>query len=581
MSQQFLDRRHFLKMLNTSLLLAGVPTLLLSFPQNKFKKRPNVILILTDDQGYGDTGVHGNKLIDTQHIDSLARDGCEFTRFYVEPVCAPTRASLLTGRSYYRTGVVHTSRGGAKMSGDETTIAQILKTNGYKTAMFGKWHLGDNFPMRPQDQGFEETLYHRGGGIGQTPDQPNSYLNPVLWKNGDKYSGNGYCTDIFFTQAIDFIKSNQDKPFFVYLPTNTPHTPCEISQEYKQPYIDAGLDETTAKVYGMIKNIDDNVGRLLSVLQETNLADDTLVIFISDNGANTDRFNAGLRQRKSSVYEGGIRAISFFRWGKKLKKSHQIDRIAAHIDILPTILDVCDVEKPLDVHLDGQSLLPLLDQSVEKESWQNRTLFIQCHRGLSPKKYQNCAAITQQYKMVGHPGTFNDEELETSREQAHLELYDVVNDTGEKNNLAEKHPAILQRLVREYDAWFEDVKGSRQFTPGIIELGTAEDNPATLCRYQDSTFINGIPHGWEVNIVQRGEFQISINRGPLIGPGILVVKWQGEEKRVPLAKNENSGIFNLIGGKGRLEIWFELLDLGRITFSNNSTIGDVEFLKLS
>ena len=192
-------------------------------------ERPNIVLILTDDQGWGDIGVHGNDRIRTPALDRFAAESVELTRFYVEPVCAPTRAALLTGRYHYRSGVIHTSRGGAKMHGDETTLAEILRAAGYRTGLFGKWHLGDTYPMRPIDQGFEEAIWHKSGGIGQTPDKPNSYLDPWLWRNDEKFQSKGYCTDVFFEAALEFIERHRDEPFFVYLPTNAPHTPLEIA----------------------------------------------------------------------------------------------------------------------------------------------------------------------------------------------------------------------------------------------------------------------------------------------------------------------------------------------------------------
>ena len=215
------------------------------------KGRPNIILILTDDQGYGDVGIHGNDKIKTPHLDRFAQRGVEMTRFYCSPVCAPTRASLMTGRYYYRSGVVHTSRGGAKMHGEETTLAELLQNAGYRTGIFGKWHLGDNYPMRPQDQGFQDVLIHKSGGIGQTPDKPNSYFDPFLWHNGRREKARGYCTDVFFDAAIRFIERSQgetDRPFFVYLPTNAPHTPLEIDAKYSGPYSAIGLNDITARV---------------------------------------------------------------------------------------------------------------------------------------------------------------------------------------------------------------------------------------------------------------------------------------------------------------------------------------------
>ncbi|MEQ9070753.1 MAG: arylsulfatase, partial [Gimesia chilikensis] len=279
-------------------------------------KQPNVILLLTDDQGYGDVGFHGNAQIRTPHMDELARQGMELTRFYCSPVCAPTRASLMTGRYYYRSGVVHTSRGGAKMYGEETTLAEMLQGAGYATGIFGKWHLGDNYPMRPQDQGFAESLVHRSGGIGQAPDKPNSYFDPWLWKNGQREQGKGYCTDLFFDAALEFMdrQAQAGKPFFVYLPTNAPHTPLEIADSYWKPYQEQGLDETTARVYGMVENLDKNLGRLMAHLDQTKLKENTILIFLGDNGPQQKRYTAGLRGRKSWVYEGGIRVPFVATW---------------------------------------------------------------------------------------------------------------------------------------------------------------------------------------------------------------------------------------------------------------------------
>ena len=302
----------------------------------KADERPNIILIVTDDQGYGDIGYHGNKIIKTPQMDKLAEESTEFTNFYAAPVCAPTRASLMTGRYNYRTGVIHTSRGGAKMHGDEITLAEILANAGYKTGIFGKWHLGDNYPMRAMDQGFQESLVHKSGGLCQTPDLPNDYFDPKLWHNGKPVQSEGYCTDIFTDAAIGFIETNRSRPFFVYLPTNAPHTPLIVGDEYSKPYEDMGLEPGVAKIYGMLTNLDDNLGRILNALQRLNLEKKTLVIFRGDNGPEGVRFNSGLRGRKQSVYEGGIRVPFFIRWPGRIEAGRKIDRIAAHIDIFPT-----------------------------------------------------------------------------------------------------------------------------------------------------------------------------------------------------------------------------------------------------
>ena len=263
--------------------------------------KPNIILVMGDNLGFGDFGLSGNEKVRTPNIDRFASEGIQFSRFYANPMSAPTRASLMTGRYYYRTGVIHTSRGGAKMHGDENTIAEYLKKAGYVTGMFGKWHLGDNYPMRPQDQGFSQTLWHKSGRIGQVPDFPNTYYSPMLWKNGEMIRTEGYCTDVFTDAAIEFIEENHDKPFFVYLPTNAGHTANEkvvgplVPAKYSDPYREMGLRDVVAKVYGMVTNIDENFGRLLEKLDELNIRENTIVIFTTDDGPGAD-YNAGFRE---------------------------------------------------------------------------------------------------------------------------------------------------------------------------------------------------------------------------------------------------------------------------------------------
>ena len=323
-------------------------------------RRPNIILVLADDQGYGDVGIHGNEKIRTPNLDRFAKEGSEFTRFYVSPVCAPTRASLMTGRYYYRSGVLQTYRGGAMMHGDETTLAEMLKGAGYRTGIFGKWHLGDSYPMRPTDQGFDETLVHKAGGITQPPDQPNSYFDPLLWQNNKPVRGKGYCTDIFFDAALHFIEQNREKPFFTYIATNAPHTPLEVSDQAVAPYRAMGLDDTTARIYGMVENIDKNFGRLLAKLDELGLRRNTVVIFLTDNGPQQQRYTAGLRDRKASVYEGGIRAISLWQWPAAFPQPRKIGRMAAHIDVAATLLEMTGTQPLASRTLDGKSLLPLL-----------------------------------------------------------------------------------------------------------------------------------------------------------------------------------------------------------------------------
>ena len=534
--------------------------------------QPNVVLIITDDQGYGTVGVHGAEGLRTPNMDRLANEGVEFPRFYGNPLCSPTRASLMTGRYCYRTGILHTSRGGALMSGDEVTAAEVFAQNGYRTGVFGKWHLGDNYPMRPMDQGFESAVWHKGGGIGQTPDRPGSYFDPKLYRGGEGYQAKGYCTDIFFDEALAFIETNQDEPFFVFIPTNAPHDPLEISDEYADPYRKMGLDDRVARVYGMVENIDDNVGRLLTHLDKLGLDDDTIVIYLSDHGPARGRYNSGLRSHKGDVYEGGIRVPFFARWPGGLKPGQKIDRIAAHIDVLPTLATLCGLSLPDHLSVDGADLTRLIEDPAA--DWPDRTLFIQTHRGSAPRRYHCCTAISQRYKWLGYPGTGGTWTMDVSHEHPVMELYDLEQDMAEETDLSAQHPDIVETMRGAYNDWFDDVAGN--WAPGIIHIGNPAENPITLCRYQDSEFQEEFPFGWRVEIEQAGNYDVRINRGSLDGPGSLHVAWQGKTASQPLEAGQNSGRFSLDAGRGKLETWFELEGIGRLTFSSNETIGDVE-----
>ena len=536
------------------------------------KNRPNVVLIITDDQGYGTVGVHGNDQVRTPYMDRLANEGVAFDRFYGHPLCSPSRAALMTGRYFYRTGILHTSRGGALMSGDEVTAAELFRDAGYRTGIFGKWHLGDNYPMRPMDQGFEKAVWHKGGGIGQAPVRPNSYFDSLLWREGEDFQAKGYCTDVFFDEALVFIEEYQSEPFFIYIPTNAPHGPLEISDEYADPYREMGLDDSVARIYGMVENIDDNIGRLLELLERLGLDEDTIIIFTSDHGPAGGRYNAGLRSTKGDVYEGGIRVPYFMRWPKGLPAGFKTDKIASHIDVLPTLLSLCNVDSPSDLRMDGVDLTPLIrGHDVE---WLDRTLFIQTHRGSRPRQYHNCTALTQRYKWLGYPGTGGQWDFETSSTDPVMELYDLEDDPGEEKEIGGQRPDFVAQMRKDYDAWFDDVASDWQ--AGVIHIGNSAENPLTLCRYQDSEYISELPHGWRVKIEQSGTYEFRINRESLNGAGALGVQWQGNSQRSPLAAGENTGRFELEAGDGKLEIWFELEDIGRVTFSSNLTIGDVE-----
>ena len=516
--------------------------------------RPNIILVLTDDQGYGDLGVHGNAQISTPNLDAFARESLEMTRFYVEPVCSPTRASILTGRYHMRTGVLATSRGGARIFGDEETIAEVLAKSGYRTAIAGKWHLGDNAPSRPQDQGFQQVLVHRSGGIGQIPDRDATYFRPVLWRNGRREVVDGYCTDLFFDAAIEFIKKNRAHPFFLYLPTNVPHTPISIAKRYWKPFADAGVPDKTAKLYGMMKNLDENFGRLTKTLADNGLARNSVVIFMSDNGPTPGRFNSGLRGSKGSVYEGGIRVPFLVRWPKRISAGSRVDRLAAHIDLLPTLAGAAGAGLSEPGRLDGVNLLKLWTGEIRPEAWPARKIYIQTVKRILQNRYLNATVITRRYKWVSYAGSSKVDDFDRSK----IELYDLTSDPAESHNLAARFPEVLNELSVGYEAWFDEMKRERDFAIGPIDLGSALENPSYLCRYQDGQNLTGQSQtdGWQVRVRRAGRYRLTL-QWPDHDGGALVVTCRGKRSRHTLGKNERSAIVELDAGKGLLDVGFE------------------------
>lgn len=527
-----------------------------------FADKPNIILVMTDDQGYGDLGVHGNEQIDTPNLDRFAGESLGMERFYVNPLCAPTRASLMTGRYYLRTGILHTSRGAAKMHGDEVTIAELLKGAGYRTGLFGKWHLGENYPMRPQDQGFQESLMHKSGGIGQTPDTDANYFNPILWRDGEQIKANGYCTDLFFDAAIQFLKSDSEKPFFAYIAPNVPHTPLDVAEAYSQPFLDRGLDPKTAAIYGMLKNLDENFGAVLEALEQENLAKETLVIFMTDNGPTRGRYNGGLRGAKGSVYEGGIRVPFYVRWPGRIDPGRSIDRIAAHIDVLPTLLEVAGVSPPSGLTIDGKSLWPLWSTEEAVQDWPDRILFTQHIKSIAQAPYQNAAAISQRYKLIAYPSTANDAYFQPDYADLDVALYDLIGDEDESDDISKSKPEALAQLRHAYENWFAEMESTRGFEPGIIHLGTRNENPVLLCRYQDGHRRYGTdpePIGWPVYIEKPGSYRITVRDSrELRSDGkALVVSWKGEVERLHSPASIRFMEIEIDAGKGFLDVWLE------------------------
>jgi len=502
-------------------------------------QRPNVILILTDDQGYGDVGFHQNPKIHTPNMDRLAREGVRCERFHVNPCCSPTRASLMTGRYYYRTGVVDTFLGRSVMFPDEVTIAQMLADAGYRTGIFGKWHLGDNYPMRAMDKGFQESLVLNGGGLAQPADPPfevhpdGAYFNPWLRHNGEWVRKKGYITDVITDAALDFIAKNSDKPFFIYLPYNAPHTPLQVPEKYLARYKDTDLtvpqnfghpvlkpDYTSAaRVYAMVECIDDNLGRLLPKLEQLRIAENTIVVFLTDNGPWEPRYNSGMLDRKGNTHEGGVRVPFFIRWPGHLQAGRAVDRIAAHIDVAPTLLELCGVKKPAGVKFDGMSLLPLLQgHGVD---WPDRTIFFQWHRGEAPELNRACAALSQNYKLVQPLGAFN---LKWTAEPV-FELYDYAADPLEMTNVAAQKPEIVAQMRAQYEAWFNDVTGARDYTvPPRIYLGAPQQQEVLLTR-QDWRIPNAAwtPKRigtWFVDVRRAGDYAITLRFSKTAQPAV-------------------------------------------------------------
>jgi arylsulfatase A-like enzyme len=327
--------------------------------------RPNVLIIQTDDQGWGDVRFHGNKNINTPQMDALAKRGARFDRFYVCPVCAPTRAELLTGRYHLRGGVAGVSRGAERLNLDERTIAQVFKAAGYATAAFGKWHNGTQYPYHPNARGFDEFYGYCSGHWGD-------YFSPVLEHNGELVRGNGYLVDDFTDRAMEFMQRNATRKFFCYVPLPTPHSPMQVPDEYWERWRDRPLvskagpggreedEDFTRAALAMVECIDDNVGRMLDKLDELGLRDETIVVFLSDNGPNSVRWNGGMRGIKGSTDEGGVRSPLYLSWPGVVPENKLVMQISGAIDLLPTLADLAEVPLLGTKPLDGVSLKPLL-----------------------------------------------------------------------------------------------------------------------------------------------------------------------------------------------------------------------------
>lgn len=478
--------------------------------------QPNVVLIMTDDQGYGDMSCHGNPYLKTPNLDELYRESVRLTDFHVDPTCSPTRAALMTGRYSSRVGVWLTYGGRHHLRAGEVTMADVFAGAGYRTAIFGKWHLGDNYPFRPQDRGFHESLIHGGGVAGEAPDYwGNDYFDDTYFRNGVPESVNGYCTDVWFDEAMRFVERAKDRPFFVYLPTNAPHGPRNVPRSYVEPFLkDRQINESVARFYGMIVNIDENIGRLRRRLAELDLSDNTIVIFMTDNGGTggVRLYNAGMKGSKGRAYEGGHRAACFIHWpGGGLAEGRDIEQITAHIDLLPTLIELCGLRSTRRVKFDGKSLVSLFSDNAA--SWPGRTLFVH-HQGRfgqkitddRPIKYKDFAVMTDRWRLVGK------------------ELYDIKADPGQKADVASAHADIVTRLLAAYETWWSDISEKfDEYCPTIVgsdkqlrTVLTCQDWHGEVIPYNQQHVRAGVQANgfWDLEAARGGVYRISLRRWP-------------------------------------------------------------------
>lgn len=479
--------------------------------------QPNIIYVLTDDQGYGDLGCHGNGIIKTPNIDAFYDESVRLTNFHVGPTCAPTRSGLMTGHYANSTGVWHTIGGRSLLRKDEWTLANALQENGYGTGIFGKWHLGDEYPYRPMDRGFDTSIVHGGGGISQTPDYwGNDYFDDTYLVNGQAKKFEGYCTDVFFNEASQYIEAQVklNKPFFCYIATNAPHSPYNVEDKYADPYR-GQVPEDRARFYGMISNIDENFGRLKAQLIELGILENTIFIFMTDNGSScaalmdanefvVEGYNAGLRGLKNSAYDGGHRVPFFLSWpAQGIGGGEAINQLTANIDFMPTLLDLCDIASKEGVGFHGTSLKPLL---LKTGDFKERTIVTDSQRLTNPCKWRQSSVMTERWRLInGH------------------ELYDINKDLEQRHNIASEYPEVVDTLRDSYNQWW-DIVSVKFDQPIPIALGhrpttiTSHDMRNEECHVAWSQgFIREgiqVKGYFEVEVEEDGVYRFELRRWP-------------------------------------------------------------------
>ena len=474
---------------------------------------PNVVLVMTDDQGYGDLSFTGNPHLQTPAIDRLAEESVRLTDYHVSPTCSPTRGALLSGHYTNRAGPWHTIMGRSMLRLGAITMGDVFTDNGYATGMFGKWHLGDAYPYRAEDRGFQDVVRHAGGGVGQTPDfWDNSYFNDTYFRNGTPEKFEGFCTDVFFREAQRFVGESiaAGKPFLAYIAPNAPHLPYHCPPEYWEKYKGKGLTPEEEIFFGMIDNIDDNVGAFRDYLEEKGVADNTIFIFTTDNGTATGQnvFNDGMRGRKGSAYEGGHRVPFFMHWPEgNLTQPRDIDTLTAHVDILPTMMDLCGLEIPMDYSFDGRSLTPLIYD--HPTPWVDRAIITDSQRVVDPIKWKDSATMTQRWRLINGK-----------------ELYDIVTDPSQTTDVAAKHPKVVAALRADYDKWWASISPSFVKEERLV-IGHAESNPVVLNAHDWITTAPVSPWNqghirrgyaidgyWAVTVAEAGVYDVELRRYP-------------------------------------------------------------------
>ncbi|MEM7457543.1 MAG: arylsulfatase [Planctomycetota bacterium] len=480
--------------------------------ENPGDDRPNVVIVITDDQGYGDLSCHGNSVLRTPNLDQLHSVSTRLTDYHVAPTCSPTRAALLTGHWTNRTGVWHTIMGRSMLRENEVTVGKIFADQGYATGMFGKWHLGDNYPFRPEDRGFTEVLRHGGGGVGQTPDYwDNAYFDDTYWHNKVPVKCEGYCTDVFFDYAKRFISTQKEsgKPFLAYISTNAPHGPMLCPEQWSAPYMEQG--NHVGNFLGMIANIDDNVGRLREYLEAEGLAENTIFIFTTDNGTSSGHeiFNSAMRGKKGSEYDGGHRVPFFLHWpAGGYENGVDVDDLTAHVDVIPTLLELCELDSPAEIEFDGMSIRPLIDGEQE---FFDRILVTDSQRVKDPIMWRKSAVMKGKWRLVNGS-----------------ELYNVESDPGQKDNVAESNPEIVNELRQFYETWWEELEPTFD-QDTLIYIGHDAENPARLTSHDWITTgsspwnqghirraANGrnVTGHWNVRVAEKGTYEVALRRWP-------------------------------------------------------------------